>query len=70
MNWQAIALTLKLGLCVSGLLLVIGLPIAYWLTFTRFRFKFIFESVVALPIVLPPTVLGYYVLVSIGPPSG
>jgi molybdate transport system permease protein len=67
MNWQAITLTLKLGLCVSTVLLLVGLPIAYWLTFTRIRFKFLVEAVVALPLVLPPTVLGYYVLLSIGP---
>ena len=66
MNWQAIALTFKLACCVSGILLLIGLPIAYWLTYSRWRWKFIVEAVVALPIVLPPTVLGFYVLMAIG----
>src|SRR5690349_1504941 len=47
-------------------LLVIGLPIAYWLTFSTWRWKFLVESIVALPLVLPPTVLGFYVLVAIG----
>lgn len=66
MNWQAIALTLKLACWVSGILLFIGLPIAYWVTYSRWRWKFIVEAVVALPIVLPPTVLGFYVLMAIG----
>jgi molybdate transport system permease protein len=67
MNWQAIALTFKLACWVSGILLIIGLPIAYWVTYSRWRWKFIIEAVVALPIVLPPTVLGFYVLLAIGP---
>jgi molybdate transport system permease protein len=45
------------------------MPLAYWLTFTRWRWKFLAESVVALPLVLPPTVLGFYVLVAMGPQS-
>jgi molybdate transport system permease protein len=48
---------------------VIGLPIAYWLSFSLWRLKFLVESVVALPLVLPPTVLGFYILVAIGPHS-
>src|SRR3954454_20096848 len=67
MNWQAITLTLRLACCVSGILLLIGLPIAYWGAYSRWRWKFIVEAVVALPIVLPPTVLGFYVLLAIGP---
>jgi len=66
MNWQAITLTFKLACCVSAILLLIGLPIAYWVTYSRWRWKFIVEAVVALPIVLPPTVLGFYVLMAIG----
>lgn len=69
MNWEAIALTAKLAVLVSAVLLVIGLPIAYWLAFSQRRWKFLVESVVALPLVLPPTVLGFYVLVAIGPRS-
>ncbi len=66
MNWQAILLTVKLALLVSLALLAIGLPIAYWITFSRWRWKFLVEAVVAMPLVLPPTVLGFYVLVAIG----
>ena len=69
MNWTAILLTLKLAALTSGILLVVGTPIAYWLTYSRRRWKFLVESVVALPLVLPPTVLGFYVLVAIGPKS-
>ena len=66
MNWQALWLTVRLATIVSATLLVIGIPIAYWLTYARWRWKFLFEAVVALPIVLPPTVLGFYVLIVLG----
>ena len=66
MDWIAIALSLKLAALVSLALLAIGLPIAYWLTFSPWRWKFLFEAVVALPLVLPPTVLGFYVLLALG----
>ncbi len=69
MNWTAIWVTCKLASLTSIALLVIGLPIAYWLTYSKWRLKFLVESVVALPLVLPPTVLGFYILVAIGPHS-
>lgn len=69
MNWLAIGVTLKLAALTSLILIVVGLPIAYWLTFSGWRWKFLVESVVALPLVLPPTVLGFYILVAIGPHS-
>lgn len=69
MNWTAIGLTLKLATLTAMVLLLIGLPLAYWLSFSRWRWKFLVESVVALPLVLPPTVLGFYILVAIGPHS-
>jgi hypothetical protein len=59
----------KLAGLTAVILLMVGLPIAYWLTSSRWRWKFLVESVVALPLVLPPTVLGFYVLVAIGPKS-
>lgn len=68
-DWQAFALTLELAITVSLILLALGLPIAYWIAFSRWRWKFLIEAVVALPIVLPPTVLGFYVLVALGPRS-
>ena len=66
MNWQAFWLTVRLAALVSTLLIAIGIPIAYWLAYSRWRWKFLVEAVVALPIVLPPTVLGFYVLVALG----
>jgi molybdate transport system permease protein len=69
MNWEAVYLTLKLAGAVSVILLLIGIPVAWWLAHTRWRWKFLVEAVVALPLVLPPTVLGFYVLVALGPRS-
>ncbi len=66
MDWEAILLSVKLAAVVAAVLLVAGLPIAYWLTFSRRRWKFLVEAMVALPLVLPPTVLGFYVLLAIG----
>jgi molybdate transport system permease protein len=60
-------LSLKLASCVAALLLIIAMPIAYWLAFTTWRGKFLLEAVVALPLVLPPTVLGFYALLAMGP---
>lgn len=59
-------LSLKLAACVAAILLAIGTPLAYWLAFTRWRAKFLLESIVAMPLVLPPTVLGFYLLVALG----
>src|SRR5271157_5934152 len=63
---QALTLTLRLAGVVSVILLALGLPLAYWLAFSRWRWKFLVEAIVSLPIVLPPTVLGFYVLVAVG----
>jgi molybdate transport system permease protein len=68
-DWQTFWLTLELAFTVSVLLLLLGLPVAYWIAFSSWRWKFLVEAVVALPIVLPPTVLGFYVLVALGPRS-
>jgi molybdate transport system permease protein len=65
-DWQAFRLTIELAVVVSAVLLVVGLPLAYWIAFSRRRWKFLVEALVALPIVLPPTVLGFYVLVALG----
>lgn len=69
MDWQAIGLSLRLSASTMLVLVVFGLPLAYWLANTRWRGKFLIEAIVALPIVLPPTVLGFYVLMAIGPLS-
>ncbi len=66
MDWQAFWLTIRLAALVAAVLAVLGLPIAYWIAYSRWRWKFLAEALVALPIVLPPTVLGFYVLVALG----
>jgi molybdate transport system permease protein len=66
MDWQAFLLTVKLAVVVTLILLVLGLPIAYWLTYSRRRWKFLVEAVVGMPLVLPPTVLGFYILLALG----
>jgi len=63
----AIALTLRLATVVTALLLMIGTPIAWWLARTRSRLKAPIGALVALPLVLPPTVLGFYLLLALGP---
>lgn len=60
-------LSLRLAACVSAILLLIGMPLAYWLAYWNWRGKFLLEAIVALPLVLPPTVLGFYVLLALGP---
>jgi len=69
MDWQAIWLSMRLAVSTTLILLVLGLPLAYWITFSRRRWKFLVEAVVSLPLVLPPTVLGFYVLLALGPRS-
>jgi molybdate transport system permease protein len=66
MDWQAFWLTIRLAVLVSAILVVIGLPIAYGIAYSRWRWKFLVEAVVAIPLVLPPTVLGFYVLLALG----
>jgi molybdate transport system permease protein len=66
MDWQAFWLTIRLAVVVTAILVILGLPVAYWIAYSTWRWKFLAEAVVALPIVLPPTVLGFYVLVALG----
>jgi len=67
MNSEALLVSLRLAATVSAVLLVFSLPLAYWLAFLEWRGKFLIESAVALPLVLPPTVLGFYALMAMGP---
>ena len=67
MDWTALWLSVRLAAATTLVLLAIGIPIAYWIVFSPRRWKVLVEAVVALPLVLPPTVLGFYVLVAIGP---
>ena len=63
---EALWLSVRLAGCVAAILLMVGTPLAYWLAQTKWRGKFLVESVVALPLVLPPTVLGFYLLLAMG----
>jgi len=63
----ALAVTVKLAGLATVILLLLGTPLAWWLANTRFRFKTWVEAAVALPLVLPPTVLGFYLLIVLGP---
>ncbi|WP_414827762.1 molybdate ABC transporter permease subunit [Alteromonas sp. H39] len=68
-DWLAISLTLKLALLTSVILLLISLPLAWWLSQWQSRAKPLVQSVIALPLVLPPTVLGFYLLLAFSPSS-
>jgi molybdate transport system permease protein len=65
--WAPIRLTLSLAAITTVLLLIIGTPIAWWLARSKVRWKEAVATVVALPLVLPPTVLGFYLLLALGP---
>ena len=69
MDWEAIWLSVQLASLTTLILFVIGLPFAYWIANTRWRFKFMVEAVVSLPMILPPTVLGFYLLIALGAQS-
>lgn len=66
-DFQAVLLTLRLAATVTALLLLIGTPIAWWLAHTKSRLKGPVGAVVSLPLVLPPTVMGFYMLLAMGP---
>ena len=63
----ALWVTLKLALITTLVLLLLGTPLAWWMARSRWRFKFLVEALVAMPLVLPPTVLGFYLLLALGP---
>ena len=63
---EALWLSILLAVLVAAILLVLAVPLAYWLSQTTWRAKFLIESVIALPLVLPPTVLGFYLLTAMG----
>lgn len=69
MDLAALALSLRLAAVTTALLLLLGVPLAWWLATTRWRGRPLVDAVVAMPMVLPPTVLGYYLLVALGPRS-
>jgi molybdate transport system permease protein len=67
MDWTAALLTLKLAAVTTAVLAVIGLPLAYWLATTRRSWRAVVDAAVAVPLLLPPTVLGFYLLMASGP---
>ena len=67
MDIAPILVTLKLASITTGILLILGTPLAWWLSQTKNKLKTVLESVVALPLVLPPTVLGFYLLMALSP---
>lgn len=67
MDWTAFRLTVAVATCTTAILFVIGLPLAAWLARPGGGWRFLIEAVIALPLVLPPTVLGFYVLCATGP---
>jgi molybdate transport system permease protein len=68
-DWSAIGLSVRLAAATTSILLVVGLPLAGWLALSQRRGRWVVDALVALPLVLPPTVLGFYVLVALGPRS-
>lgn len=69
MDWQALWLTLELATATTAILFVFGVPLSYWFARSQWRGKFLLESMVTLPLILPPTVIGFYLLVAMGPQS-
>lgn len=67
MEWGPLILTFQLALLTTFILLWVSIPLAYWLSFNRFRGKAIIETLVSMPLVLPPTVLGFYLLLAFSP---
>ncbi len=67
MNWQPLILTFQLALVTTIILLVLSMPLAYWLAYTKSKLKPVIETLVSMPLVLPPTVLGFYFLIAFSP---
>jgi molybdate transport system permease protein len=66
-DYQPLILTFQLALVVTAILFVLGVPLAYWIAFSRSKFKYIVETLVSMPLVLPPTVIGFYLLIIFSP---
>jgi molybdate transport system permease protein len=66
-DFSALGVTLRLAATSTFILLVLGTPLAWWMAHSRWRYKFLLEAIIALPLVLPPTVLGFYLLIALSP---
>src|SRR5687768_15622227 len=67
MEWDPFLLTFKLAAVTTVILFVVSIPLAYWLTYSRYKIKYIVEVLVSLPLILPPSVLGFYLLLAFSP---
>ncbi|MGB3468058.1 MAG: molybdate ABC transporter permease subunit [Cyclobacteriaceae bacterium] len=67
MNWTPLILTFKLALVTTTVLFIVSLPLAYWLSISRLKIKPVLETLISMPLVLPPTVLGFYLLIAFSP---
>lgn len=67
MEWDPFLLTFKLAAVTTVILFVVSIPLAYWLTYSRYKIKYIVETLVSLPLILPPSVLGFYLLLAFSP---
>ncbi len=70
MDWTPLIITFKLAAITTIILLLLSIPLAYWLAYSRSRVKPVIETLVSMPLVLPPTVLGFYLLVAFSPSGG
>lgn len=68
-DWEPFVLTFKLATVTTLILVVLGIPLSYWLAFGRYKIRYIVEAVVSLPLILPPSVLGFYFLIGFSPQS-
>ena len=66
-DWQPLLLTFRLAALTTAILFAIGIPLACWIAYSRFRFKPVVEALVSMPLVLPPSVLGFYLLLAFSP---
>lgn len=66
-DWQPLLLTFKLAALTTAILLVVGIPLAYWIAYSRARLRPVVETLVSMPLVLPPSVLGFYLLLAFSP---
>ncbi len=66
-DWEPLILTFKLAILTTGILFLVSIPVAYWLAYSKSRIKPIIEAFVSMPLVLPPTVVGFYLLVAFSP---
>lgn len=66
-DWEPLILTGKLAMITTGLLVLTGIPLAYWLAYTKLKIKPVAEALISMPLVLPPTVLGFYLLIAFSP---